>query len=599
MVHAQWTSDATMNTKICDAIGQQATADMMPDGAGGAFIAWYDNRSGAYDIYIQRINAAGVAQWTNNGVAVCTRTEAQVNAKMTSDGAGGVIVSWGDNSVPGSPDIWAQRINANGVAMWAANGVPICTAQYLQSDQQIISDGAGGAILTWWDHRLAGVNYDLYAQRVNANGVVQWTANGVAVCTVTNGQGNPTMIPDGAGGAIIAWEDFRDGNYYHVFGQRINSSGVKQWTSTGVIICYESNNQREPIMISDGAGGALVVWYDNRGGANYDVYAQRINSAGVVQWNEEGVAICTGTGDQIVNDFLTDNSGGAYVAWADTRNGNHDIFAQHINGSGASLWTPNGVAVCTAPLLQHLPKMTRSLAGSIIISWYDERGPRADILAQKVNASGNTEWAANGVFICSNEWDQYTPVVVSDNLGGAIIIWDDNRATDGDLYIQNISADGMLGVTANPTPVVITNCAGGSKSITTELTGANYQWQLNTGSGFVNIVNDANYGGTNTATLQLINTPSSWYGNLYRCLTNGASNKTYVLQFANTWLGSVNNDWNNSSNWSCGSLPDMNTDVIVQTGNVVLGSDRVVRKLTLSPGVNFSVSPGVKLTVTH
>jgi large repetitive protein len=66
-------------------------------------------------------------------------------------------------------------------------------------------------------------------------------------------------------------------------------------------------------------------------------------------------------------------------------------------------------------------------------------------------------------------------------------------------------------------------CAGSNTSFTSDITGTSYQWQVDTGSGFTNISNNANYVGTNTITLQLINVPSLWNGYKYRCVINGTS----------------------------------------------------------------------------
>ena len=35
------------------------------------------------------------------------------------------------------------------------------------------------------------------------------------------------------------------------------------------------------------------VWQDLRPGPTYDIYAQRLNSSGVVQWAATGAAVCT------------------------------------------------------------------------------------------------------------------------------------------------------------------------------------------------------------------------------------------------------------------------------------------------------------------
>ncbi len=55
-----------------------------------------------------------------------------------------------------------------------------------------------------------------------------------------------------------------------------------------------------PTIVSDGAGGAIVTWKDHRSGTSYDIYAQRISAGGTVQWTANGVALCTATGDQSV-----------------------------------------------------------------------------------------------------------------------------------------------------------------------------------------------------------------------------------------------------------------------------------------------------------
>jgi len=39
----------------------------------------------------------------------------------------------------------------------------------------------------------------------------QWQPDGVPICTATDDQEQPTIVTDGSGGAIIAWQDYRDG----------------------------------------------------------------------------------------------------------------------------------------------------------------------------------------------------------------------------------------------------------------------------------------------------------------------------------------------------------------------------------------------------
>ena len=141
-------------------------------------------------------------------------------------------------------------------------------------------------------------------------------------------------------------------------------------------------------------------------------------------------------------------------------------------------------------------------------------------------------------------------------------------------------------------------CNNGSDKLHSNLSGTNYQWQLNTGGGFYNIIDNANYTGTNTSSLQLNNIPSFFYGYEYRCVVDGQNSNSITIRFTDYWNGTVNTAWENPLNWSCG-LPDSNTDVIINAGTVILNSDASVRSVKIKKGVIYTVSSGYKLTVNH
>lgn len=167
--HAQWSSDLTVNNSICTASNQQSLPAIASEGAGGAIITWYDNRNGlASDIYAQRINLSGTIQWTADGAAICTAVETQSLPQIVSNGAGGAIITWDDLRNGTDNDIYAQKLNASGVVQWTSNGVAVSAATYEQSVPQIVSDGAGGAIIVWNDYRNG--NNDIYASRLFSDG---------------------------------------------------------------------------------------------------------------------------------------------------------------------------------------------------------------------------------------------------------------------------------------------------------------------------------------------------------------------------------------------------------------------------------------------
>ena len=286
--------------------------------------------------------------------------------------------------------LWAIALllPARGIAQWQFDGNDISTATNFQFRPVVVSDGAGGAIVTWFDLR-SGSSYDIYAQRVSASGVPQWTANGVAICTAPNNQNSSTLVPDGAGGAIITWGDPRSGNY-HIYAQRVNASGIPLWTADGVALCTAANYQLNPTIVSDGAGGAIVTWHDYRGSSDYDVYAQRVNASGVPQWTANGVALCTAAYQQYNPTIVADGAGGAIVTWSDVRSGSDfDIYAQRVNAAGAVQWLMDGVAVCTAPDQQQYPMIVPNQSGGAIMVWEDLRdGSNSHIYAQGLGADG-------------------------------------------------------------------------------------------------------------------------------------------------------------------------------------------------------------------
>ncbi|HET6350386.1 MAG TPA: T9SS type A sorting domain-containing protein, partial [Candidatus Krumholzibacteria bacterium] len=191
-------------------------------------ITWTDARDGATDIYAQRVDGSGAAQWTANGVAVCSAANAQNDPQIVADNSNGTIVLWNDDRDSGTTgtDIYAQRMDASGSPQWTTDGVAVCTAPYQQVFARMTPDGNGGVVAAWMDTRSDGINYDIYAQHVNAAGTMLWTTNGVALCTVLNGQDFPTVVTDGFSGAIVAWQDFRSSNTWDIYANRVTQGGV-------------------------------------------------------------------------------------------------------------------------------------------------------------------------------------------------------------------------------------------------------------------------------------------------------------------------------------------------------------------------------------
>jgi hypothetical protein len=457
-----------VNVPLCTAASDQQVPKIISDGAGGAIITWHDGRGASFDIYAQRVNAAGVPQWAVDGVALCAAPGTQYRPTIASDGAGGALVTWEDLRSGTNSDIYVQWVNAAGVPQWTADGVALCAAADDQLYPTIVSDGAGGAIVTWDDLR-SGTDYEIYAQRVNAAGVPQWTADGVALCTSPNNQFTPTIASDGAGGAIVAWYDYRSGTSNDIYAQRVNAAGAPQWIEDGVPLCTAEGDQQNAAIASDGASGAIVTWEDYRDSVTkIDIYTQRVNAAGVPQWTADCAVLCIAANFQITPAITPDGLGGAIVTWQDRRDGIHyDIYAQRMNATGVAQWTSNGALCSTAGnqliLISQNPMIVSDGAGGAIVAWFHHAsGSNVEIYAQRMNAAGLPQWAADGVALCTAVDYRFVPTIASDGAGGAIVAWQDHRSgTSYDIYAQNINADGTLGgviLSAPPVSVAASFC---------------------------------------------------------------------------------------------------------------------------------------------
>lgn len=449
-VFAQWSTNPAVNNAVCNYTGNQTNVQVISDGAGGAIFTWVDTRNGGtQDIYAQRINATGSLLWNVDGVAICNAASDQYSPRLVSDTAGGAIIAWYDNRA-GNYDIYAQRINASGAVQWTTDGVAICSATGNQNAQQLIADGSGGAIIVWSDGRGGGSNADIMAQRIDASGTVLWTSNGAPVCTATSLQNTPQLVSDGAGGAIISWEDWRSYSQPDIYAQRISSNGFANWTFNGIAICTEPNfaNQYSTKIVTDGAGGAIICWLDQRNSASgQDIYVQKVNSSGSVQWAWDGVAVCTANFLQTAQQMISDSAGGAIIIWEDRRT-ERDIYAQRFNTNGAAQWTADGISICNATGIQTDPQLVSRVSGGATILWTDMRNSsQEDIYAQAITTAGAELWPANGIPVANEAHSQSAAQLISDGANGAIIAWQDLRTTlDYDIYSSKLFTNGTLPV---------------------------------------------------------------------------------------------------------------------------------------------------------
>src|SRR2546423_4980775 len=121
---AQWSASAASNLSVADRPSEQVQAKIRPTPDGGCYISWFDNAAGGYDVYLQRLNSAGLEQWAHNGILIADRGVAStVDYDLAVDGTGNAVISSNDDTiVAGTQQIPVQQVSPAGALLWAPRG---------------------------------------------------------------------------------------------------------------------------------------------------------------------------------------------------------------------------------------------------------------------------------------------------------------------------------------------------------------------------------------------------------------------------------------------------------------------------------------------
>jgi len=354
--------------------GYQNAWQTLADGSGGVIVAWEEIRGTSdYDIYAQRIVSGGTLSWGANGLLACGAAGPQYSPVLCSDLAGGAIVCWTDYRKAASYDydIYATHVLAGGTidSRWTANGTAVCALSGEQSNPGILSDGAGGAFIAWLDQRSSPTQ--VYAQHVRVDGTMDpaWPANGALVHGGVTAGTTPTLLPDGAAGIVVVSSDSLP-VVHHVLA---NGTVDPSWPAGGV---HLSKWSQPSVPLSDGAGGTIIVCtdYRNTSGATGDIWAYRVRSNGVLDpaWPVGGLPVSTAASNQFYPVAVSDGAGGAIAAWLDQRNfatTDYDIYAQRVRASGVL-----GIPQPTITAARDVPG---DQGGKLLLAWSASEGDAA------------------------------------------------------------------------------------------------------------------------------------------------------------------------------------------------------------------------------
>lgn len=307
---------------------------LVADGVGGTRVAWrYNERHFDY-VRMKHLSAEGSAR---PGSPFGSSTYGY-DPRICSDGDGGAFVNCGG--------VLHHVLSSDALdARWPANGILFPSDPLTCQAAYPCPDGAGGVFVAWLEQGTGGVLQcalqHFTAAGTNAPGGMVLSPYSCQAGGFRDGpyyfdQQYSSIVPDGRGGALIAWQD-RRADAGDIYVQRVRGDGsiAPGWTTNGVPACVTAGMQELPMLVGDGAGGAYIVWQDKRRDPDFDIYAQHVFADGrLVPGAASGIPLCTAPRAQTFPQIIEDGAGGAFVTWIDRRHGNADVYASRLGPDG-------------------------------------------------------------------------------------------------------------------------------------------------------------------------------------------------------------------------------------------------------------------------
>ena len=231
----------------------------------------------------------------------------------------------------GSRDIYLQRSTNNG-ADWLGSDVRVNSVAGVADLPRIATDGQGKVFIAWRDQRsskseIFAATYDAASGTLGSNQALSGGKAGA----------NPTVAADATGNVHVAWTDLRGIKKAIRVSSSTDSGGT--FPNDGEVVNPDSTfaDADHPALVASD-GSVVVVWEDTRSGLS-DIRANSSSNAGGT-WLTQTSRVDLGSGAGAASSLAPSVTWGAgdrvVVAWADTRNGRADIYANHSNDAGVS-----------------------------------------------------------------------------------------------------------------------------------------------------------------------------------------------------------------------------------------------------------------------
>ena len=301
-------------------------------------------------------------------------------------------------------------------------------------DPDVAVDSAGNGLVVWSQY-----NSDCSARTIQA----MWLADGSAPVRISTSSGlaaNPHIAFDAAGNAVAVWAQ-SDNNLNNIWVNRYVAGvgwGVPQKITN--VSSTATGASGPPSIGVDGAGNAIIAWYQENGAINsnhFDVYISRYSVA-TNTWSAPAM-VSNGTNSAYGCKVVANPAGTVALVWVQAQDDGS------VSNGPADIWVATGT---TTGALGNLAKLNNKsyliydgqatvaidASGDVLAAWVQNNSSGLfDIWVDHLAAGGG--WETPTTISSGTTGECYGPDIAFDGAGNAFAVWAQQSNANGSQYV--------------------------------------------------------------------------------------------------------------------------------------------------------------------
>jgi hypothetical protein len=409
------------------------------------------NSSPRSAVFAQKLSWAGERLWAADGVEAHTSEDWYIldsSIKLTDDRSGGAIIGWQEYSADGRYGYLTQRINSAGVLEWT-NPVTVLNDLGWSYDIRAENDESGNMLVVWMADT-DSVTKSIFAAKVTPQGLLPW-GDGVNGVRLESVPGNCCEIDicrdETIDGFYLAWGT-RGAQYwdYYYYAQRFDVSGNPLWGDSGLLL-YEPSDRMYRLAVAPSYNAGEQDGFLLAGRKIMDfthlLAAQKVDPAGLALWGEQGIEVGEMYGYNAWEEprIQSDFQGGCVSLWShNTDNMDNSeqysfLRAARLSSSGSQLWGDGGITVHRQKLDWRYDNVISYVRNSDYVrALYLEN---SYLGFKSISRETGNQVSESAVQILPRiRGEACPPLSVPINDSRVAIVWADERDNGGGLYYQ-------------------------------------------------------------------------------------------------------------------------------------------------------------------